>query len=184
MRAYIKENIKRLDYTYVVTGPYAEMAMGKMPPAIEAAGTIDVVEKRAVLLGTGEEPVSYTTMADLGRLTVAAILHPEASRNKALKVNSFTATGHEILAEFEKQTGGKWDVSYTSLDELRRLEKEGWENGSPMATVFTLRRIWTEGGTLYKQRDNGLIEAEDTETLATLVTRVIQSQIGASGGRL
>ncbi|KAK4898263.1 hypothetical protein LTR27_004270 [Elasticomyces elasticus] len=180
VRAFIKEHIKRLEHTYVVTGPYAEMAFGRMPPAIEVAGTFDVQGKRAILLGTGDEPVSYTTMPDLGNLVVAALLHPEEARNKALKVNSFTASGKEVLAEFEKQTGEKWNVKYTPMNELKRLEKEAWEKENPMATVYTLRRIWTEGGTLYKERDNKLIDAEDTETLATVVARVISTQTKAA----
>ncbi|TKA50687.1 hypothetical protein B0A55_13353, partial [Friedmanniomyces simplex] len=178
VRAYINEHVRRVQYTYVVTGPYAEMALSRMPPAIEAAGSFDVQGKKARLLGSGDEPVSYTTMLDLGSLVVAALLHPEEARDRALKVNSFTATGHQVLAEFEKQTGGKWSVSYTSLDELKGMETEAWEKGEPFATVYTLRRIWTEGGTMYKERDNGLVKYEDTETLATLVERIVRTQTG------
>jgi hypothetical protein len=93
-------------------------------------------------------------------------------------VNSFTATSHEILAEFEKQTGGeKWEVSYTPLDELRKLEDEHWASGVPYATGFTLKRIWTEGGTLYdKPRDNESIGFKDTQTLADAVSDAIKVQ--------
>jgi hypothetical protein len=34
---------------------------------------------------------------------------------------------------------------------------------SPPKTVFTLRRIWTEGGTLYDDRSNGSIGFEGQE---------------------
>ena len=107
-----------------------------------------------------------------------AALHPEASRNKALRVNSFTATDKQILQEFEKQTGGKpWKVSYTSIDSLRTFEKEAWDEGKPFATLFTLRRIWAEGGTLYEKRDNGLIDAvEVMDTLADAVKEAIKVQ--------
>ncbi|KAK1818038.1 hypothetical protein LTR12_007563 [Friedmanniomyces endolithicus] len=182
VRAYIREHVKRVQCTYVVTGPYAEMALTRMPPAIEAAGSFDVHGKKAILLGSGDEPVSYTTMPDLGRFVVATLLHPETVRNRAIKVNSFTATAHEVLAEFEKQTGAKWSVSFTSLEELKELEKEAWESEKPFATVYTLRRIWTEGGTLYKERDNSLVECEDSETLATLVKRVVQTQTDERAG--
>lgn len=111
-------------------------------------------------------------------LVVQALLHPEASRNRALKVNSFTTTPEEILAEFESQCGGeKWTVTYSSFKKLRELEQEAWMAKNPMATVFTLRRIWSEGGTLYEKRDNGLIEAEDTETLADAVRKAIATQM-------
>jgi hypothetical protein len=93
-------------------------------------------------------------------------------------VNSFTTTTHEILAEYEKQTGGeKWEVSYTSLDDLKKLEEDLWAKGIPQATGATLRRIWTEGGTLYdKPRDNESIGFSDTETLADAVRDAIKVQ--------
>jgi hypothetical protein len=92
-------------------------------------------------------------------------------------VNSFTATPNEILAEFERQTGAKWAVSYTSLEKLKDLEKQAWESGAPHATPCTLRRIWTEGGTLYsKPRDNGLIGDPPLENLADQVEQAIEKQ--------
>ena len=114
----------------------------------------------------------------VGKLVVQALRHPEASRNKALRVNSFTTTDSEILKEFEKHTGGNpWKVSYTSVDRLKQLEQEAWDAEKPYATLFTLRRIWAEGGTLYEQRDNHLIEAEDVmESLADAVAEAVRVQ--------
>jgi hypothetical protein len=101
----------------------------------------------------------------VGKLVVKAILHTEASRNRALRVNLFTATPSDIVTEFERQTGGeKWKVSYTSLERVREWRKQAYAAGSPRAIGFTLRRIWGEGGTLYEKRDNGLIDGEDAET--------------------
>jgi hypothetical protein len=110
---------------------------------------------------------------------VKALLHPEASKNRALRVNSFTTTEQEALAEFEKQSGGqKWTAEYISIDALRKLEKEAWDSGSPIATLFTLRRIWATGGTLYEKRDNYLIDGDDTETLQDAVKSEVASQVG------
>lgn len=113
----------------------------------------------------------------MGTLVLATLLHttPE-SRNRPLCVNSFTTTPAEIQAEFERQTTGKpWDdVSHTSVERLRELETAAWEAGKPAATVFTLRRIWTEGGTLYDQRDNGLIGEPKMMTLQEVVANEIK----------
>lgn len=109
----------------------------------------------------------------MGKLVVAALLHPEVSKNRALKVNSFTTTPNEILAEFEKQTHSKWEVSYTPLDKLRDLEKREYENKDPKAPLNSLRRIWTEGGTLYERTDNEEIEAPPMETLEMQVKKAI-----------
>lgn len=90
-------------------------------------------------------------------------------------MNSFTTTPNEILAEYVRQTGGDpWDVAYTSLDKLKELEQQAWNEQKPYAVLLTLRRIWTEGGTLYKKRDNELIGDPATETLEDVVKRAIE----------
>ncbi|KAI1615094.1 isoflavone reductase [Exophiala viscosa] len=173
VRAAMK-SCDNLDYTYVVTGPYADLCLG---PMMGQLGSFDVIKKEAVLLDDGNLKTSYTTMRDVGNLVTLAALHPEVSRNKALKVNSFTATDMEILQEFEEQTGNKWKISYTSMGQLKKIEQEAWSNGAPMATGATLRRIWAEGGTLYEKRDNDLIEAENVvDTLEDAVAEAIKQQ--------
>lgn len=113
----------------------------------------------------------------VGKLLVAAAQHPEATANRALIVNSFTTTPKEILAEYERQTGGaEWDVAYTPLPQLERAEHEAWEKGVPHAALYTLRRIWTQGGTLYESRDNELIGAPPSETLEAAVAKAIEAQ--------
>lgn len=153
-----------LEYTYIVTGPYADadrsLYLSAQAPEKEIWGTFDVHRKRAVLLGDGNGKISLTTMRDVGKFVVAALLQQQqhggndngdgngVTKNRALRVNSFTTTPHELLSEFERQTGGgeKWQVEYTSVEELERLEREN--------PVVTLRRIWTSGKTLYAKRDN------------------------------
>jgi nucleoside-diphosphate-sugar epimerase len=179
VRKHIRENVKRLNITYLVTGPYSDLYIGKMRGNASKTGTFDPKEKKAVLLGTGNERVSFTTMADVGKLLVAALETRQTSSPRTLKVNSFTTTSNEIIAEFEKQTGAKWEVTYTSLDELKRLEKEAYDQDSPLATVYTLRRIWTEGGTLYDERDNGKIGEPETETLEQQVKLVLEKETSA-----
>ena len=172
VRALLK-TVKNLEYTYVVTGPYADadgFYLAAKKPENEAQGSFDVQRKRAVLLGDGNGKISLTTMRDVGKLVVAALLHPDASKNKALRVNSFTTTPHELAAEFQKQTGGeKWSIGYTSLEELKKLESQN--------PVVTLKRIWTSGKTLYTERDNHLIDAEEgLDDLSSTVAEAIEVQ--------
>lgn len=113
----------------------------------------------------------------VGTLVLATLLKstPE-TRNRPLCVNSFTTSPAEIQAEFERQTTGQaWSsVSNTSVARLRELEAEAWEAGNPAATVVTLRRIWTEGGTLYAQRANGLIGEPKMMTLEEVVANELK----------
>ena len=135
--------------------------------------------KRAVLLGDPDAEICLTTMRDVGKLVVAALRYPEEAKNRALVCNSFTATPKAMLAEFERQTGGeKWDVAVTDLETLRRLEKEAWARQDARAVPLSLRRIWSEGGTLYSEaRHNGLIGMEDdVDSLQSAVEQAIKVQ--------
>jgi hypothetical protein len=114
----------------------------------------------------------------VGKLVVKALLHPKAANNRALRVNSFTTTPLEIVAEFEKQTGGQnWEVKFVSFEEIRAGEKKAYTEGNPWAVGFTLRRIWGEGRTLYEKRDNWLIDAEEgLDTLSDAVAVAVSRQ--------
>lgn len=161
----------------MVTGPYGEGYLGAARGFTEL-GAFDVKEKKAIVLGDGNRKVSLTTCPDVGRLVVKALLHSEESRNKALKINSFTATPLEIVHEYEKQTGDKWTIEHTAFEKAREFEKQAYEQKKPWAVGMTLRRIWGEGGTLYEKRDNWIIDGEETETLEVAVGRAIAVQKG------
>jgi hypothetical protein len=117
----------------------------------------------------------------VGKFVVAALKNTAASRNATLIVHSFTATPHEILAEYEQQTGCEWEKSYTTLERLKEIEKEEYQVYSALATVVTLRRIWTEGGTLYKYYDETILGQIDSETLQSQVAANIRKQEDGEG---
>ncbi|PWY67104.1 NAD(P)-binding protein [Aspergillus sclerotioniger CBS 115572] len=183
VRAALKEVRSDLEYAYVVTGPYADFPFYLGRSNFAKGGTFDAVAKKAVLLGDGQGRISLTACADVGKFVVHALTHWDAARNRALKVNSFTTTPAEILTLFENQTASDWTVEYTSLDELRAFEKEAWDKGAPEATLYTLRRIWTEGGTLYERRDNEDIGVTETTTLSELVKDSVQKQVEAGAAK-
>ena len=62
VRKYIHDNVRKLQYTYLVTGPYADLYIGKTKD--ENGGSFDVLGKKATLLGTGKERISLTTMRE------------------------------------------------------------------------------------------------------------------------
>lgn len=177
------EQTDSLEYTYLVTGPYADANRGlylsAAPPEAEESGCFDVQRKRAVLLGDPDAKINLTTMRDVGAMVVAALRHRAESKNRALLCNSFTTTPNAILAEFERQSGGeKWTVGVTDLPKLKQLEKEAWAKQDPRSVPLSLRRIWTDGGTLYGQkRDNALIGMEErVDSLQSAVEQAIRLQ--------
>lgn len=62
VRAHM-ETVNKLEHTYLVTGPYSDLYFGPMKGNPQV-GSFNVREKKAVLLGTGDEPVSFTAMAE------------------------------------------------------------------------------------------------------------------------
>ena len=119
--------------------------------------------------------------SSVGKLLVASLEHPPppGTNPQILKVNSFTCTPDEIVAEYERQTGGeKWEVSYTSPAEVKKLEEKLWREGHPVATGLTLRRIWMEGGTIYEddQSGNRMVGSPRMETLGEQVGQCVEKQ--------
>lgn len=102
--------------------------------------------------------------------------------SRALKVKSFVTTPKAVLAEFERRTGPGWTVSYTPLDDLRRLEERLVSENSPAATGVTLRRIWSQGGTLYDKWDNADIGLpEELVKMEDFVVRAVSGELGKHG---
>jgi hypothetical protein len=63
MRKYIAEHVKRLKYTYVVTGPYFDMWVNPLQNWNEAGG-FDVPGRKAYVIDDGEGKIGFTTMLE------------------------------------------------------------------------------------------------------------------------
>lgn len=59
VRAFL-ESTKTLDYTYIVSGPFADSFLSPTRAA-PRAGSWDLKERNAVLLGSGEEKIALVT---------------------------------------------------------------------------------------------------------------------------
>ncbi len=63
VRSFIRENIKRVKVTYVVTGPYIDMFF-RLVPGHELPGGFDPSSKKAVVVDSGNEKVGFTSMPE------------------------------------------------------------------------------------------------------------------------
>lgn len=63
VRKYIRENLKRVKVTYVVTGPYFDMWVDAAP-GLERAGGFVPEETQAYLVGDGNGKVGFCTMRE------------------------------------------------------------------------------------------------------------------------
>ncbi|KAL7004138.1 hypothetical protein EMMF5_006315 [Cystobasidiomycetes sp. EMM_F5] len=154
-RAHIEEVARagKIEFTYIVTGPFLDTFFKARAGGLAGydaskntfgiVGAIDVAHQHII---------SGTTYADTGRFLVSSLLTPEASRNATLRVASINAKPAEQLTAFEEILGKKLDVSYTPLEEFRQLEQQAWAKSQPDATVYTLTRIWYEGGSDFTRK--------------------------------
>ncbi|KAK7515466.1 NmrA-like family-domain-containing protein [Phyllosticta citriasiana] len=194
---------KKLSHTYIVTGPYAEFYVsttGKRgvdagENAWDRAGGFDVARRRATLLfddsnvtkasERGSDPMALTTMPDTALFVVSALRRAHVSHNAALRCHSFVTTPAAILAEFERQTSGRgtWGVRYLGLGELREREREAYERGDAEKGLFSVRRIWTMGGSVYdgwregRGWDEGVLMNEGGEWERGTLEGVVRGEI-------
>ena len=114
-------------------------------------------------------------ICSVGRFVIAALKHPTVAENVALKVQSFVTTLDDIVAEFEKQSKSSWQVDYIPLTDLQDRENQQWNLNNPSAPIYTLRRIWLTGCTLYEEVDNNRLGISKTDSLATVIARQFES---------
>ncbi|EJU04125.1 NADP-binding protein [Dacryopinax primogenitus] len=165
VRAHIEALARegKITYTYVVTGPFADTFFISRMPRIGlnmGNGTYGIVGPEDA---EKQEKISGTTYSDTARYVLSAVqAPPETTKNATLRVSSFTAKPAELLKGFESVLGKKLNTIYTPLDELRKLEKEKWAEKDPYATVYTLNRIWYEGGSDFSRKPVALYLDEKT----------------------
>lgn len=63
VRAFIRDEITKVQCTYLVTGPYIDMYLSLLP-GVEAIGGYDVGAKKAVVVGSGDGAVGFTSMPE------------------------------------------------------------------------------------------------------------------------
>ena len=77
-----------------------------------------IPSRTARLYDNGNEPITGTTIASIGRGVAGILEHPDATANKFLRVRSLQVTQNEILAAFEGATGEKWSVTKVSSKDV------------------------------------------------------------------
>ncbi|KAI1276794.1 hypothetical protein F5Y07DRAFT_365038 [Xylaria sp. FL0933] len=95
VRQFVRDNIRRVQCTYLVTGPYIDMYLTLLP-GLEGIGGYDVGLRRAVVVNSGNDAVGFTSMPDVGKLLVAALRNPEEAMGEVLKVQSFVTTPEDM----------------------------------------------------------------------------------------
>ncbi|KAB5533387.1 isoflavone reductase family protein [Coniochaeta sp. 2T2.1] len=127
----------------------------------------DLKKRKAEILGDGTRRSSNSTLAQVGRAVVQALLKPEETRNRVLLMQSFCVSQLDILRSLERVMGQDWEVEYLDLDEFVAEKKRMADGGDKQAVedlVFALGVVegnW-EGHEDFSMRLLGL-ENEDLD---------------------
>lgn len=119
MREYLQELTKihpDFSWTSLVPGHFFDWSL--------EFNHIFLSERRADVLDDGETKFSITTLKRIGEATARILQRPEETRNKILYVQSFRVTQTEVVAAYERATGGgSWKVVKHDSKEFEREEK-------------------------------------------------------------
>ena len=103
----------KLTWTAVATGPFLDLVLAM------GFAHFDFKNHKALLLDDGRHAFPASSLAQVGR-GVAKVLQYEGDEtvNKYVLINGFDTSQAEILAEFEKQTGAKWEIERRSKQDF------------------------------------------------------------------
>ena len=71
-------------------------------------------------------------------------------------MSSIDAKPSEIVAAIETIENKPVKTTYVPAEEFRQQEEKAWAEEAPNATVYTLTRIWYEGGSDFTKKPRAL----------------------------
>ncbi|WPG97450.1 Hypothetical protein R9X50_00022500 [Acrodontium crateriforme] len=110
-----------------------------------------VKERRADILDNGDTKFSISTLARIAEATVKILQKPGETKDQMLYVQSFCVTQKEVIAAFEKATGGeKWKIGQYDSKTFEVQEKAKADAGDKEAIeelvwlLGTIDANWTK----------------------------------------
>lgn len=111
-------------WSALATGNFIDYSLKKYP-----AFGFDLDKKTARLIDDGTEPISATTLEDIGIAVRGILRRPKETANKYLHIRSTEASQKQILEALEQATGQKWGVEYEESQELLQRGREMFAKG-------------------------------------------------------
>jgi hypothetical protein len=144
-----------LTYTFVYTGPFLDMVMGRGIPG-------DFKEHNATLYDGGDVKFSTTTIPTTARAISSVLQHPEETKNKSIYVSGAVVTQNQLIGMAEKIQGERWTTTKASTADLEKEANEEMKKPEPnrtkIITAVIVRSIMGEGfGGFFEKNDNELL---------------------------
>ena len=110
----VEERLRRGPMEYVIVQPGAFMEIWLSPMM-----GFNHVNATATVFGSGENPVSYISIADVARFIVTAVDGTSATNRAILLGGPRSLSPNEIVRIFERETGKRFEVQYVPEEALR-----------------------------------------------------------------
>ena len=94
----------------------------------------------------GDRAFSVSNTSQIGHAVVSVLSKPDETANQFIYIHSFTTTQIKILAEFEKASGKKWEVSHLTSEAAAKEGGELFSKGDYSGLLFLLKVIMMGDG--------------------------------------
>lgn len=139
-----------------------------------------ISSRAARIYDDGNEPVTGTTIASIGRAVAGILQRPADTANKFLRTRSLQVTQNEILAAFEEATGEKWSVTRVKSRDVLAEGRRKLAAGDRGGTLDLLTaQLFEEGAgrsivATKEDSDNELLGVPE-EDLLTVIQGILSS---------
>ncbi len=107
----LKQNESRIAHTFITTGAFLDLCLDS------AFLGFDIGNRTVTIYDEGKYPFSGSRIANIGKIIVAVLHHPELALNKRLYFADTTLTQTQALTLFEKYTNTKWTVNHMTTED-------------------------------------------------------------------
>jgi uncharacterized protein YbjT (DUF2867 family) len=133
----VERAVRESGMTYTILRPSFFIEIWLSP-----AFGFDVEHGTARIFGTGDQRMSWISLADVARFTIECIDHP-AARNAVFELGGEPVSPNELIAEVERRTGKPMQVERIPADALRAQRAQATD---PMEHTFaTLMLGYAQG---------------------------------------
>lgn len=132
--AKAKESNGKLTWTSISCGSWLDWALDPVKSGNFLG--IDIKARTATVYDSGNARFAITTSGNAGLAVARALVHADMTANKQVFLNDFTGTTREIVANLEKQIGGKFKVLQKDSAEALKEKLDGEDLFPVLAMSF------------------------------------------------
>ncbi|RDL36858.1 NAD(P)-binding protein [Venustampulla echinocandica] len=125
-----------ISYTLIFNGPFLDSGLAR-------GLFFNFKERKAQLFDGGDQPISVSRLATVGKAVRRVLTHPRETADRAVRVKDIDVSQKQLLELAQKLTPGeKWDVQLVDTAELEReaLQQIKENNIGPLTMYNLVRR--------------------------------------------